>query len=126
MKALEKSTETSQPILTKLEFTKIFSGIDGLYYLHKDLLQKLKERILSWNENQVIGDLLKILVSFSSLNFSSKFEIFFIMKYCYLFKFLGIGKDSITVLHILNVFIISWFCNISQAGHRRIVEFLQP
>eukprot|EP00794_Sanderia_malayensis_P014053 gene14053-15514_t len=62
MKPLEKSTETSQPILTKMEFDKIFLGINSLYDLHRDLLEQLKTRILNWDENQVIGDLLTILM----------------------------------------------------------------
>ena len=64
MKPLQKSTETSQPILTIAEFEKIFFGINSLYILHQDLLQQLKARILEeWDESQIIGDLLTILVS---------------------------------------------------------------
>ena len=62
MKPLQKSTETSQPILTMLDFNKIFLGIEDLHSVHFDLLQQLEQRIDNWGPNQTIGDLLTILV----------------------------------------------------------------
>ena len=63
MKPLQKSTETSQPILTMQDFGKIFLGMEGLHSLHEDLLQQLEERVQNWDDNQTIGDIFTILVS---------------------------------------------------------------
>ena len=63
MKPLQKSLETSQPVLTKPDFEKIFRGIDGLYELHKNFMEQLEPRIESWSDKQVIGDILSVLVS---------------------------------------------------------------
>ncbi|XP_065054507.1 active breakpoint cluster region-related protein-like [Rhopilema esculentum] len=62
MKPLQKSTETSQPILTMLDFNKIFLGIEDLHSVHLDLLQQLEQKIDNWGPNQTIGDLLTILM----------------------------------------------------------------
>lgn len=63
MKPLQKSTETSQPILTKQDFDKIFLGLGDLHELHANLLNQLEKRVNLWDSTKTIGDVLTILVS---------------------------------------------------------------
>ena len=63
MKPLQKSTETSQPILTKQDYDKIFVGLEELHALHANLLDQLEKRVSLWDASKTIGDVLTILVS---------------------------------------------------------------
>ena len=63
MKPLQKSTETSQPILTKQDYEKIFLGLEELHQIHANLLDQLEKRISLWDSSKTIGDVLTSLVS---------------------------------------------------------------
>ena len=63
MKPLQKSTETSQPILSKQDYEKIFLGLEELHQIHANLLDQLEKIISLWDSSKTIGDVLTSLVS---------------------------------------------------------------
>jgi len=62
MKPLQKSTETSQPILSKQDYEKIFLGLEELHQIHANLLDQLEKIISLWDSSKTIGDVLTSLI----------------------------------------------------------------
>ena len=64
MKPLQKSSESSQPILSVADFHQIFAGVEELLEVHENFMSQLEPRVENWNDKQLIGDLFTIIVSF--------------------------------------------------------------
>eukprot|EP01125_Pyxidicula_operculata_P015030 TRINITY_DN5079_c0_g4_i1.p1 TRINITY_DN5079_c0_g4~~TRINITY_DN5079_c0_g4_i1.p1 ORF type:complete len:1822 (+),score=626.20 TRINITY_DN5079_c0_g4_i1:45-5510(+) len=54
---LRIACEVDAPILGILEIDSIFSNTQSILHLHKIILNQLRDRFKSWNENSIIGDI---------------------------------------------------------------------
>lgn len=63
MKPLRVSAESSQPILSAIDFKTIFHKTDEMLELHREFYTDLEPRVENWNDGQLIGDLFTIIVS---------------------------------------------------------------
>ena len=62
MKALKLSIESSAPILTLLDYNKIFHKLDELHTIHSVFYTDLEMRVSHWTDRHLIGDLFTSLV----------------------------------------------------------------
>ena len=63
MKPLKLSIESSAPILTLVDYNKIFHKLDELHTIHTVFYNDLELRISHWTDRHLIGDLFLSLVS---------------------------------------------------------------
>ena len=63
MKPLKFSIETSAPILTSVDYNKIFHKLDELRTIHTVFFNDLEARVSHWTDRHLIGDLFLSLVS---------------------------------------------------------------
>ena len=63
MKPLKLSIESSAPILTMVDYNKIFHKLDELYTIHTVFYNDLESRVSHWTDRHLIGDLFVSLVS---------------------------------------------------------------
>lgn len=63
MKPLKLSIESSAPILTLIDYNKIFHKLDEIYTIHNVFYNDLESRVSHWNDRHLIGDLFLSLVS---------------------------------------------------------------
>lgn len=62
MKALKLSIESSAPILTLLDYNKIFHKLDELHTIHSVFYTDLEMRVSHWTDRHLIGDLFTSLI----------------------------------------------------------------
>lgn len=63
MKPLKLSIESSAPILTMLDYNKIFHKLKELYIMHTAFCSDLEVRLSHWTDRHLVGDLFTSLVS---------------------------------------------------------------
>ena len=63
MKPLKFSIESSHPILTSVDYNKIFHKLDELHTMHSAFYNELETRVSHWSDRHLIGDLFLSLVS---------------------------------------------------------------
>ena len=63
MKPLKLSIESSAPILTSVDYNKIFHKLDELHTIHTVFYNDLEARVSHWTDRHLIGDLFLSLVS---------------------------------------------------------------
>lgn len=63
MKPLKLSIESSAPILTSVDYNKVFHKLDELRTIHTVFFNDLEERVSHWTDRHLIGDLFLSLVS---------------------------------------------------------------
>ena len=63
MKPLKLSIESSAPILTSVDYNKIFHKLDELHTIHTVFYNDLEARVSHWTDRHLIGDLFMSLVS---------------------------------------------------------------
>lgn len=64
MKAMKMSIESSAPIVTLVDYNKIFHKLDELHTIHTVFYNDLELRVSHWTDRHLIGDLFTSLVSF--------------------------------------------------------------
>lgn len=62
MKPLKLSMESSAPILTSVDYNKIFHKLDDLHTMHSVFYNDLETRVSHWSDRHLIGDLFLSLV----------------------------------------------------------------
>ena len=62
MKPLKLSIESSAPILTLVDYNKIFHKLDELHTIHSVFYSDLELRLSHWTDRHLIGDLFTSLV----------------------------------------------------------------
>ncbi|RMX45842.1 hypothetical protein pdam_00022703 [Pocillopora damicornis] len=62
MKPLKFSIESSHPILTSVDYNKIFHKLDELHTMHSAFYNELETRVSHWSDRHLIGDLFLSLV----------------------------------------------------------------
>ncbi|KAL9981682.1 hypothetical protein ACROYT_G010421 [Oculina patagonica] len=62
MKPLKLSIESSAPILTSVDYNKIFHKLDELHTIHTVFYNDLETRVSHWSDRHLIGDLFLSLV----------------------------------------------------------------
>ncbi|XP_059141298.1 uncharacterized protein LOC131929110 [Physella acuta] len=60
---LEKSSQSSQPVISKEDIQNIFSNIDTIYNIHDDFVKSLQPKVSKWTHGETIGEIFKIMIS---------------------------------------------------------------